>query len=90
MMALTVLRRRQPGLPRPYRQHLYPLASLVSAAGWLYAYSRSGTLMISLSLGWVALGAFAFLLWARSVRTWPFGPLEIREAFLEGTKETQH
>ncbi len=90
VVALTVLRRRQPGLPRPYRQHLYPLASLVSAAGWLYAYSRSGTLMISLSLGWVALGAFAFLLWARSVRTWPFGPLEIREAFLEGTKETQH
>lgn len=31
--ALTVLRRRQPGLHRPYRQWLYPLPSLVALAG---------------------------------------------------------
>ncbi len=87
VVALTVLRHRQPSLPRPFRQRFYPLASLVSAAGWLFAYSRSGTLMMALSLGWVALGGVAFLLWARSVKTWPFGPLEIREAFLETTKQ---
>jgi hypothetical protein len=41
VVALTVLRRRQPGL-RPYRQWLYPLPSLPSLpslaalAGWIY------------------------------------------------------
>ncbi len=81
--ALTVLRRRQPGLRRPYRETLYPLASLTALIGWSYVYSRSGALMIKLSLAWLALGVIAFLAWARWERTWPFGPIEIREAFLE-------
>jgi hypothetical protein len=32
-VALTVLRRRQPGLRRPYKQWLYPLPSLAALAG---------------------------------------------------------
>ena len=87
VVALTVLRHRQPGLRRPFRQRFYPLASLVSAAGWLFAYSRSGLLMIGLSLGWVALGGVAFLFWARSVKTWPFGPLVIREPYLKDSPD---
>jgi hypothetical protein len=32
---------------------------------------------------WMALGAVAYLIWARYEKVWPFGPKEIREAFLE-------
>ncbi len=82
--AVTVLRRRQPNLPRPYRMWLYPLPSAVALAGWLAVYvfadrNNPGLHPIEWSLAWVALGCVAFLVWARTERTWPFGPKEIRE-----------
>lgn len=88
--ALTVLRRRQPDLKRPYRMWLYPLPSIIALVGWLYAYYASGWLPIWLSLAWVAAGIVAFLLWARYVEhTWPFGPKEIKEEYLEESVETE-
>jgi hypothetical protein len=72
--ALTVLRRRQPGLPRPYRQWLYPLPSLVAFGGWGHVYVSSGHTAIIFSLVVVAAGALAFLLWAKAERQWPLGP----------------
>ncbi|WP_033289267.1 APC family permease [Amycolatopsis jejuensis] len=85
VVALTVLRRRQPGLHRPYRQWLYPVPSVVALAGWVFIYTQSGTQAILLSLLWVAAGGIAFLIWARFERTWPFGPKEIKEQFLTET-----
>jgi len=38
-------------------------------------------LSIGLSLGWILLGAIAFLICAKAEHTWPFGPKEIKEAF---------
>jgi fructoselysine transporter len=85
--AVTVLRKRQPGLTRPYKMWLYPLPSIVALIGWLTVYSfadrnNHGLHPIEWSLAWVALGAVAFLIWARRERTWPFGPKEVREEFL--------
>ncbi len=90
--ALVVLRRRQPGLRRPYKMWAYPLPALVAATGWLYVFSATadqhldlGPVRINLvlvALAWLALGLGAFLLWARAEKSWPFGPREIREEFL--------
>lgn len=80
--ALTVLRRRQPQLDRPYRQLLYPVPSLLAAAGWGFAFWKSGNQMMVLALAWLVLGTIAFLVWARLEKTWPFGKLEIREVYL--------
>ena len=82
IVALTVLRRRQPGLPRPYRQWFYPLPSLAALAGWLYVYASATSNAIVLSVVWVAAGVVAFLGWARYHRQWPFGPKVIQESFL--------
>ncbi len=87
IVAVTVLRRRQPNLPRPYKMWLYPLPSVVAMVGWLYIYKSAGTKPILLSLAWLAAGVVAFLIWARAERTWPFGPKEIREPFLENARE---
>jgi hypothetical protein len=38
---------------------------------------------IEWSLGWVALGAVAFLVWAKFEKTWPFGGKDIREEYLD-------
>lgn len=88
--AVIVLRRRQPDLRRPYRMWLYPLPAILALVGWLYAYYASGALSIWLSLGWVAAGIVAFLLWARFVEhTWPFGPKEIKEEYVEQPVEAE-
>jgi amino acid transporter len=83
IVALTVLRHRQPKLRRPYRMWLYPLPSIIAFAGWTYIYWASGWKMMLLSVAWFLLGVIAFLIWAAFEHTWPFGPKEIREQFLD-------
>jgi amino acid transporter len=79
--AIVTLRRRQPNLKRPYRQWLYPVPTLLALVGWVYIYVSATWLSIGLSLGWIAVGAIAYLVYAKTERTWPFGPKEIKEAF---------
>jgi fructoselysine transporter len=86
--AIIVLRRRQPDLRRPYKMWLYPVPALMALAGWVAVYvfadrNSPGMHPIELSLGWVVLGVVAFLIWARAEKTWPFGPKEIEERFLD-------
>jgi amino acid transporter len=88
IVALTVLRKRQPTLRRPYRMWLYPLPSIVAFVGWcvIYGYADKnspGRHPIEWSLAWLALGCVAYLLWARFEKVWPFGPKEITEEYLE-------
>ncbi|HYU74098.1 MAG TPA: amino acid permease, partial [Ktedonobacteraceae bacterium] len=90
VVALTVLRRRQPNLRRPYRMWLYPLPSIIALVGWAYVYYSSGPVPILFSIAWVAVGVVAYLLWARFVEhTWPFGPKEIKEEYLEKPVEAE-
>lgn len=83
VVALTVLRRRQPDLRRPYREWLYPIPSLLALVGWLYVYFSSGALSIFLSLAWIVAGVIVFLIWARFEHTWPFGSREVLEEYRE-------
>ncbi|MCX4163219.1 MULTISPECIES: APC family permease [Paraburkholderia] len=85
--ALTVLRRRQPALRRPYRQWLYPLPSLVALVGWFYVYYATDRQSQILSTAWLVAGVVAFLIWARVTRVWPFGPKEVQEVFLERQRQ---
>ncbi|MFI9568764.1 APC family permease [Streptomyces rishiriensis] len=85
--AVTVLRRRQPNLRRPYKMWLYPLPSLLALVGWLVIYGYAdknspGRHPIEWSLAWLALGIVAYVLWARFEKVWPFGPKEITEEYL--------
>jgi len=83
VVVLTVLRRRQPGLTRPYRQWLYPLPSLAALVGWTYVYVSAGRTPIVFSIVILAAGIAAFLVWARVEGQWPFGPKDVRERFVE-------
>ena len=87
IVALTVLRRRQPQLRRPYRMFLYPLPSIVAGLGWLIIYGYAdenapGLHPIELSLLWIVVGGAAFALWARAKHEWPFGPTQVDEQYL--------
>lgn len=90
--AMVVLRRRQPGLHRPYRMWLYPVPLIVAAIGWIGVYlyadaNAPGLHPIELSLAWVAVGVIAFLVWARAQHIWPFGPKDVEERYLDGQKQ---
>lgn len=87
--ALTILRRKQPTLVRPYRQWLYPVPSILALAGWIYIFQASGWAAIRVAIGWTVLGIIAFGIWARAEHVWPFGPKEIQEEFLEPELEPQ-
>jgi fructoselysine transporter len=87
IVALTVLRRRQPQLRRPYRMFLYPLPSIIAGLGWVIIYGYAdenapGLHPIELSLLWIVVGGAAFALWARSKSEWPFGPKHVEEQYL--------
>src|SRR5262245_11290500 len=89
VVALVVLRRRQPDLPRPYKMWLYPVPAVVAFVLWVGTYFASGSqanpqwVPIYLSLAWVVLGVIAYLIYARVERTWPFGPTQVREEYVQ-------
>lgn len=85
--ALTVLRKRQPRLKRPFKQWLYPIPSLLALIGWAYVFYSSGRQAIEWAVGWTVLGVLAFLIWAKVEKQWPFGPKKIDENYVhsEGT-----
>jgi hypothetical protein len=66
IVALTILRRRQPGLKRPYRQWLYPIPSLIALVGWIYIFHSSGWPAIRIMIGWTMAGIVAYFAWPRS------------------------
>ncbi|MEV6009958.1 APC family permease [Streptomyces sp. NPDC051976] len=89
VLAVVLLRQRQPGLRRPYKMWLYPVPAVVALIGWLVIYGYAdknspGRHPIEWSLAWVAIGCVAFVLWSRYEKVWPFGPKEVSEEYLEG------
>ena len=70
--AVTLLRRRAPDMPRPYRMWLYPLPSLVALLGWIFIFATTRGTVIVFGLGALLLGVVSFAVWSRKRRTWPF------------------
>jgi amino acid transporter len=72
IFAVTLLRRRAPRMPRPYRIWLYPLPSLLALTGWLFIFVTSDWKIILFGLGSLGAGVIVFLIWSRQTRRWPF------------------
>src|SRR5213594_4269527 len=70
--AVTLLRRRSPELPRPYRMWLYPLPSLVALLGWIFVFATTPLSVIAFGLGALLLGVICFGAWSWNGKTWPF------------------
>ena len=63
IVAVTVLRRTRPDLPRPFRIWLYPIPNLVALAGWIFVFATSGTLVILFGLLTLAAGCGVYFVW---------------------------
>ncbi len=72
IVAVVLLRRNRPDLPRPFKIWFYPIPNLVALAGWIFVFSTSGVVTILFGLGTLAAGVGAFLLWTWRTKQWPF------------------
>jgi len=70
--AVTLLRRREPNMPRPYRMWLYPLPSLVALLGWVFIFATTPMIVLAFGLGALVVGILCFGAWSWKGRTWPF------------------
>jgi amino acid transporter len=69
---VVLLRRRRPGMARPFRISLYPLPIVVALAGWVFIFTTTGVRVMLFGLGVLLLGVLSFLVWSIRVRRWPF------------------
>ncbi len=74
IVAVQLLRQRQPDLPRPFRIWFYPLPSFVALVGWLFIFATTDWHVILFGLGLLAAGLLFFLAWSWRVARWPFAP----------------
>lgn len=79
IIGLTVLRKTQPNLKRPYKMWLYPIPSIIAFCGFSFIFISSGLEAISLGLVWLITGVLVFLWWAKANNEWPFVSLKIIE-----------
>jgi len=70
--AVTLLRRRAPDMPRPYRIWLYPLPSVLALLGWIFIFATTPLEVIAFGLAALVLGAVCFGVWSWKSHTWPF------------------
>jgi amino acid transporter len=72
IVAVMLLRKREPGRLRPYRIWLFPLPCMVALAGWVFIFATTDWRIILFGLGGLLLGVVGFLVWSKAVRSWPF------------------
>ena len=76
IVAVTLLRRNEPELKRPYRIWLYPLPNLLALFGWTFVFATTDWTIIAFGLGTLVLGFICFLIWSRQTKQWPFATVE--------------
>lgn len=72
IVAVVLLRRREPGMVRPYRIWMYPIPNLLALVGWIFVFATSDPKVILFGLGTLGAGVVFFLLWSWWTKRWPF------------------
>jgi amino acid transporter len=71
-VAVVLLRRYRPGIPRPFSMWLYPAPAVVALGGWLVILIASGLKYVLAGLLLMAVGILTYLWRARRRSEWPF------------------
>jgi len=72
ILAVSLLRRNEPDMKRPYRVWLYPLPNLVAIFGWIFVFATTDWPIILFGLGTLGLGLVCFMIWSWHTKQWPF------------------
>ncbi len=76
VIAVTLIRRNRPDIPRPFQMPLYPVTSIIAFLGWLYILVASGAPYIIAGFALFGFGILAYLWRARAEREWPFAVVD--------------
>lgn len=76
IFAVTLIRKYQPEMPRPYRIWLYPVPNLIALAGWVFIFATTDPRIILFGLATLASGVVFFFLWSWRAGRWPFAQAE--------------
>ena len=76
VVALVLLRRLKPDMPRPYRIWLYPLPCWIALIGWMFIFGTTPHRLKLLGVGTLAAGVIFYLLWCKITRQ-PFEPTKL-------------
>jgi len=74
ILGVTLLRRKEPDMPRPYRIWLYPIPNLLALFGWIFVFATTDWLIILFGIGTLCLGVVCFIIWSWHTAQWPFAP----------------
>jgi amino acid transporter len=74
-VGVMLLRRRWGSARLPFKMWLYPVPAVLTVFGWAWLFWQTGSAR-KWGLAEIALGALAFLIWARTMRQWPFAEAE--------------
>lgn len=72
IIAVSLLRRNAPDLPRPYKIWFYPIPNLIALLGWIFIFATSGWQVILFGMSSLACGLALFFAWSWRTRRWPF------------------
>ena len=72
IFAVSLLRQREPKMPRPYRIWLYPIPNAIALVGWIFVFATTDIVIVLFGIGSLVLGAILFLVWSRVTHRWPF------------------
>ena len=72
ILAVSLLRKNQPDMNRPYRVWLYPLPNLIALAGWIFVFATTAWQIILFGMGSLGIGLVCFVIWSRHTKQWPF------------------
>jgi amino acid transporter len=78
-VGVMLLRRRWPAERLPFKMWLYPLPALLTMAGWIWLFFRTGSAMWW-GLLVIVLGLIIFLVRASISKQWPFEPASAEAA----------
>jgi len=74
ILAVSLLRKNEPAMNRPYRIWLYPLPNLLALLGWVFVFATTDWPIIIFGLGTLGLGLLSFAVWSHKTKQWPFAP----------------
>jgi amino acid transporter len=72
IVAVVLIRRNRPDIPRPYKMPLYPWTAAIAFLGWTYILVASGLSYIIAGVVLLTVGIAAYLWRARQTMEWPY------------------
>ncbi len=71
IVGLTLLRKDQPSIKRPFKMWLYPVPSVIAFLGFSFIFVSSGFEAVGVGIGWMIIGVILYFAWSTNKKVKP-------------------